>query len=235
MLDRRPELSAGYLGEDVVHEVSFVRRRRARRSPSSGPTGPGRRRCSGRCAGCSARSRGTVTFDGRDDHRLAGPRHRPARPRLRPGRAAPVPGDDGEREPRRSARTPSDRTARAQRSCSICSPAGRAAPPARRHDERRRAADARRRSGADGRPGAPDARRADDRSRPEARRPRRTPRWPAAAKHGLTIVVAEQQVPLALGLADRAYVLENGRIQLEGTSAELAGNPDVQRAYLGIA
>ncbi len=52
---------------------------------------------------------------------------------------------------------------------------------------------------------------------------------------GLTLVVAEQQVPLALGLASRGYVLENGAIQLAGTSDELAGNPDVQRAYLGVA
>jgi branched-chain amino acid transport system ATP-binding protein len=52
---------------------------------------------------------------------------------------------------------------------------------------------------------------------------------------GLTLVVAEQQVPLALELAARGYVLENGRIDLAGTSAELAGNPDVQRAYLGVA
>jgi branched-chain amino acid transport system ATP-binding protein len=57
----------------------------------------------------------------------------------------------------------------------------------------------------------------------------------ALREHGLTIVVAEQQVPLALGLADRAYVLESGRVQLEGPSSELAENPDVQRAYLGIA
>jgi branched-chain amino acid transport system ATP-binding protein len=54
-------------------------------------------------------------------------------------------------------------------------------------------------------------------------------------EHGLTIVVAEQQVPLALALADRGYVLESGRIQLEGTAAELERNPDVQRAYLGVA
>ena len=52
---------------------------------------------------------------------------------------------------------------------------------------------------------------------------------------GLTLVVAEQQVPLALELASRGYVLENGRIELAGTSEELAGNPDVQRAYLGVA
>ncbi|MGH9132468.1 MAG: ABC transporter ATP-binding protein, partial [Ilumatobacteraceae bacterium] len=57
----------------------------------------------------------------------------------------------------------------------------------------------------------------------------------ALRDHGLTIVVAEQQVPLALALADRGYVLENGRIQLEGTSADLADDPEVQRAYLGIA
>jgi branched-chain amino acid transport system ATP-binding protein len=52
---------------------------------------------------------------------------------------------------------------------------------------------------------------------------------------GLTVVVAEQQVPLALAFASRGYVLENGRFELSGPSAELAGNPDVQRAYLGIA
>lgn len=52
---------------------------------------------------------------------------------------------------------------------------------------------------------------------------------------GLTLVVAEQQVPLALELASRGYVLENGRIDLAGTSDELAGNPEVQRAYLGVA
>jgi branched-chain amino acid transport system ATP-binding protein len=53
--------------------------------------------------------------------------------------------------------------------------------------------------------------------------------------HGLTILVDEQQVPLALEFADRGYVLEDGRIQLEGTSAELAENSGVQRAYLGVA
>jgi branched-chain amino acid transport system ATP-binding protein len=52
---------------------------------------------------------------------------------------------------------------------------------------------------------------------------------------GLTIVVAEQQVPLALEFADRGYVLESGRIQLDGSVADLEDNPDVQRAYLGIA
>lgn len=53
--------------------------------------------------------------------------------------------------------------------------------------------------------------------------------------HGIAVLVAEQQVPLVLGIADRGYVLENGSIQLEGSAAELRDNPMVQRAYLGIA
>jgi branched-chain amino acid transport system ATP-binding protein len=52
---------------------------------------------------------------------------------------------------------------------------------------------------------------------------------------GMTLLIAEQQVPLALSVADRGYVLENGRIRLSGTSEELDRNPEVQRAYLGVA
>lgn len=51
---------------------------------------------------------------------------------------------------------------------------------------------------------------------------------------GLTLLVAEQQVPLAMEFSDRGYVLENGSIRMEGTSAELAENPEVRRAYLGV-
>jgi branched-chain amino acid transport system ATP-binding protein len=54
-------------------------------------------------------------------------------------------------------------------------------------------------------------------------------------KEGTTLLIAEQQVPLALSVADRGYVLENGRIRLSGTSAELERNPDVRHAYLGVA
>ena len=54
-------------------------------------------------------------------------------------------------------------------------------------------------------------------------------------EEGMTLLIAEQQVPLALSVADRGYVLENGRIRLEGTAAELAENPEVRRAYLGVA
>jgi branched-chain amino acid transport system ATP-binding protein len=50
---------------------------------------------------------------------------------------------------------------------------------------------------------------------------------------GATIVLVEQMASVALQLADRAYVLENGRITLAGTGRELADNPDVKRAYLG--
>jgi branched-chain amino acid transport system ATP-binding protein len=53
-------------------------------------------------------------------------------------------------------------------------------------------------------------------------------------KQGLTLLVAEQQVPLAMAFSDRGYVLENGVISLEGTSAELAADPRVRSAYLGV-
>ena len=50
----------------------------------------------------------------------------------------------------------------------------------------------------------------------------------------LTVLVAEQQVPLAMAFSDRGYVLENGFIRLQGTTEELAANPAVRRAYLGV-
>ena len=53
-------------------------------------------------------------------------------------------------------------------------------------------------------------------------------------KQGLTVLIAEQQVPLAMAFSDRGYVLENGSIQMEGTSSDLARNPEVRRAYLGV-
>jgi branched-chain amino acid transport system ATP-binding protein len=53
-------------------------------------------------------------------------------------------------------------------------------------------------------------------------------------RDGLTILVAEQQVPLAMAYSDRGYVLENGVITLEGTSEALAADPRVRSAYLGV-
>ena len=51
---------------------------------------------------------------------------------------------------------------------------------------------------------------------------------------GTTVLLVEQNANAALRLAHRAYVLENGRIALEGASADLARNDAVKRAYLGI-
>ena len=55
----------------------------------------------------------------------------------------------------------------------------------------------------------------------------------ALRKEGATIVLVEQMAATALRLADHAYVLENGRVKLSGTGAELARMPEVKRAYLG--
>lgn len=52
-------------------------------------------------------------------------------------------------------------------------------------------------------------------------------------KQGKTILLVEQNARAALSIADRGYVMETGRILLEGTAEELSGNRDVQRAYLG--
>jgi branched-chain amino acid transport system ATP-binding protein len=54
-------------------------------------------------------------------------------------------------------------------------------------------------------------------------------------KEGLTILLAEQSVDLALEVADQAYVLQVGRSVLSGRAGELSNNPEVQRIYLGIA
>ncbi len=53
-------------------------------------------------------------------------------------------------------------------------------------------------------------------------------------KKGVTILLVEQNVQKALCLADKAYVLESGRITLEGTGQELLKNNQLQKAYLGI-
>jgi branched-chain amino acid transport system ATP-binding protein len=53
------------------------------------------------------------------------------------------------------------------------------------------------------------------------------------AAEGTTVLLVEQNARSALRVARRGYVLENGRVVLEGTSEELLANRDVQRAYLG--
>jgi branched-chain amino acid transport system ATP-binding protein len=52
-------------------------------------------------------------------------------------------------------------------------------------------------------------------------------------EEGLTVLVVEQNASLALQLAQRAYVLEVGRVVLEGESEELARNESVRKSYLG--
>jgi branched-chain amino acid transport system ATP-binding protein len=51
---------------------------------------------------------------------------------------------------------------------------------------------------------------------------------------GLTVLVVEQNARRALEVADHGYILERGRIVLEGTAAELKENPDVKEFYLGL-
>ena len=50
---------------------------------------------------------------------------------------------------------------------------------------------------------------------------------------GMTILLVEQNAQMALSVADRAYVLENGRVVMEGTGSELLTNERVRSAYLG--
>ena len=52
-------------------------------------------------------------------------------------------------------------------------------------------------------------------------------------EHGITILLVEQNANLALEIAHHAYVMETGKITLEGDSQNLRANPDVKAAYLG--
>lgn len=53
-------------------------------------------------------------------------------------------------------------------------------------------------------------------------------------KNGLTLLLAEQSVELALEISQHAYVLQTGRTVLDGPAADLARDPEVQRIYLGL-
>jgi len=54
------------------------------------------------------------------------------------------------------------------------------------------------------------------------------------ADQGTTVLLVEQDVNHSLRLSDRGYVLEHGRVALEGKADELLGNPHIKEAYLGI-
>ena len=56
----------------------------------------------------------------------------------------------------------------------------------------------------------------------------------ALRNDGVTILLVEQNVNLALGIADRAYVLRTGQIVLAGAAHELLDDPLVQTAFLGL-
>jgi branched-chain amino acid transport system ATP-binding protein len=51
---------------------------------------------------------------------------------------------------------------------------------------------------------------------------------------GVTVLLVEQNVFLTLEIADRAYVLGNGRVVLQGSGAELLADDHVRKAYLGL-
>ena len=53
-------------------------------------------------------------------------------------------------------------------------------------------------------------------------------------KQGVTVMLVEQNVKHTLAMCDRAYILENGRITMTGTSKELLNNDHIKQAYLGI-
>ena len=53
-------------------------------------------------------------------------------------------------------------------------------------------------------------------------------------REGLTILLAEQAIEMALEVADHAYVLQVGRSVLSGPARQIAQDPEVQRIYLGI-
>jgi len=52
-------------------------------------------------------------------------------------------------------------------------------------------------------------------------------------QEGVAVLLVEQNVAMALDLARRAYVLEEGRIVAQGAPQDLASQPHIQRAYLG--
>ena len=54
------------------------------------------------------------------------------------------------------------------------------------------------------------------------------------SSEGITVLLVEQNVKQALKLSQRAYVLENGMVSIEGASEEVMNNPQVKKAYLGL-
>src|SRR6478672_7105542 len=51
---------------------------------------------------------------------------------------------------------------------------------------------------------------------------------------GMTVLIVEQRMSECLEIADRAYILQTGRVLMQGAASEIKGNPDVRKAYLGL-
>ncbi|QUS42273.1 ABC transporter ATP-binding protein [Tardiphaga alba] len=51
---------------------------------------------------------------------------------------------------------------------------------------------------------------------------------------GMTVLIVEQRMAEVLEIADRAYILQTGRVLMQGKASEIASNPDVRKAYLGL-
>jgi branched-chain amino acid transport system ATP-binding protein len=56
----------------------------------------------------------------------------------------------------------------------------------------------------------------------------------ALRARGIAVLLAEQNARMSLGIADRGYVIETGRVALQGTGPELLARPDIAERYLGI-
>ncbi len=53
-------------------------------------------------------------------------------------------------------------------------------------------------------------------------------------KTGMTVLIVEQRMAEVLEIADRAYILQTGRVLMQGPAADIRTNPDVRKAYLGL-
>jgi branched-chain amino acid transport system ATP-binding protein len=51
---------------------------------------------------------------------------------------------------------------------------------------------------------------------------------------GMTVLIVEQRMAEVLEIADRAYILQTGRVLMQGPAADIRSNPDVRKAYLGL-
>jgi branched-chain amino acid transport system ATP-binding protein len=50
----------------------------------------------------------------------------------------------------------------------------------------------------------------------------------------MTVLIVEQRMAECLEIADRVYILQTGKILMQGSAADIGDNPDVRKAYLGL-